>query len=559
MENASNSNENSTVKIYQRKEFIPVVVFGTIFLVLLFSTALSGHPPNINSMNQDHNLTYEVITLEGQNFGEPDNGGEVRIGDLILAPSNFSKWSDNKIVINLPREVPSGVISVITKNGRCSGEIYINPEEVPRIASYVDPLIREVVPAVTAVGSLVNITGERFGQEQGESRVFFTWIEENRSRSETGNITDPVVYARDRDLDYVFWSDNKIQLRVPDGIQTGKIALVTMAGMSNFKYIDLQTRFGEKEYYDRNKYPLRLSFTVSGTVQPDSDPFFVWFPVPAEWPELRGVQLYNTSINMDADRVEGAARIDLNTSLMTKPLSISADCIFDLYAIKTEIDIHLVEPFQDTKSDFYKKFTESDHWIRPADPFIQALHYKYFKKEPNPFIYARMLYDKMREEFSFEEVTADSFDGIRQYMAKKSGNAKVYAVTYCSLLRAAGIPSRIVGGYIIDSSRKLLPHYWTEFFIEKIGWVPVDPYLGDEQLNSSFVKGDDFHNFYFGNLDNRHIPLAKGLTELPRLITNSKIIGNEKIPAFFSHIAEIPFTVESLSIEWDDPQLIGIY
>ena len=42
-----------------------------------------------------------------------------------------------------------------------------------------------------------------------------------------------------------------------------------------------------------------------------------------------------------------------------------------------------------------------------------------------------------------------------------------------SLCRAVGIPSRLVGGYLLYP---LAPsqHFWTEIWIEKSGWVPFD-------------------------------------------------------------------------------------
>ena len=43
-------------------------------------------------------------------------------------------------------------------------------------------------------------------------------------------------------------------------------------------------------------------------------------------------------------------------------------------------------------------------------------------------------------------------------------------------------------------------HVWAEFYLQNIGWIPVDPTIGQ----------DDNKDYFFGNLDNKRLVMSKG-------------------------------------------------
>ena len=77
--------------------------------------------------------------------------------------------------------------------------------------------------------------------------------------------------------------------------------------------------------------------------------------------------------------------------------------------------------------------------------------------------------------FLFLQMRGDDFD---------------FSSAYVVLLRSLGIPARVVEGYALgepfDGGRlfnSLHHHYWAEFYLEGVGWVPIEvtpPYLGRE-------------------------------------------------------------------------------
>ena len=67
---------------------------------------------------------------------------------------------------------------------------------------------------------------------------------------------------------------------------------------------------------------------------------------------------------------------------------------------------------------------------------------------------------------------------------KRRGNCEYFASSYATLLRLAGIPSRLVGGYRGGSYNEMgryylvteeMAHVWVEAYLEGVGWQFVDP------------------------------------------------------------------------------------
>lgn len=106
-----------------------------------------------------------------------------------------------------------------------------------------------------------------------------------------------------------------------------------------------------------------------------------------------------------------------------------------------------------------------------------------------------------------------SADPIDEFLfEKKAGNCEFFASSFALLLRASGVPSRLVGGYYGGEYNELggyylvtesMAHVWVEVFLEGVGWVRRDP--------STFAAG-----FGGGGSDRR-----RGLLQKARLLVDS--------------------------------------
>ena len=69
------------------------------------------------------------------------------------------------------------------------------------------------------------------------------------------------------------------------------------------------------------------------------------------------------------------------------------------------------------------------------------------------------------------------------------------------MCRAAGIPARPVVGFWADPDYGSA-HAWAEFYVQDIGWIPVDPTIGQQS--------EERREYYFGNMDNKRLIMSKG-------------------------------------------------
>jgi transglutaminase-like putative cysteine protease len=88
---------------------------------------------------------------------------------------------------------------------------------------------------------------------------------------------------------------------------------------------------------------------------------------------------------------------------------------------------------------------------------------------------------RLRDQFDFQE-SMDALDHF--WFETRTGNADLYAGTFVYLMRAAGVPARLVAGYrggklmaLTDYVivKKSHAHAWAEIWEEKRGWQRIDP------------------------------------------------------------------------------------
>jgi transglutaminase-like putative cysteine protease len=85
--------------------------------------------------------------------------------------------------------------------------------------------------------------------------------------------------------------------------------------------------------------------------------------------------------------------------------------------------------------------------------------------------------------------------GAKVALTDKQGDCTSYSDLFIALLRARGIPARIVEGYTINAINLNEGHNWVEVYFDDIGWVPFDPTFDDNNGSTSL----------FNNLDNIYV------------------------------------------------------
>ena len=118
--------------------------------------------------------------------------------------------------------------------------------------------------------------------------------------------------------------------------------------------------------------------------------------------------------------------------------------------------------------------------------------------------------------------TTDALTALRLGEASCNGKSRLLV----ALMRASGIPARLVGGVVLESGKKRTSHQWVEAFAGG-RWVPFDPtnrhfaelpanylvlYRGDETL---FRHTSDTNFDYGFEIVRRQVPAERTLTTFP--------------------------------------------
>lgn len=160
----------------------------------------------------------------------------------------------------------------------------------------------------------------------------------------------------------------------------------------------------------------------------------------------------------------------------------------------------------DLKSPLYQKYTKSHSPAEemPSDEDIDSkpplsLKETGIRSNYLPVVKAKKIYDYLGEKLSY--------GGTSDISGDKKINCATYTYMFVELCRQAGVPARRCAGFAFSANPQdpnktdVSGHNWAEFYIEGVGWIPVDPTMGD--------KKDLREKYYFGSVDNGHLCVSK--------------------------------------------------
>lgn len=534
-----------------------------LFLLFLFSLS-TKNVPEIATINPTVGNPGDVLTVYGSHFGEVSSDSYLEIGGSRLTSSSFVEWTDTRIAVKLPQNVRDGLVYVITKEGRSEPKVFTNKALVP-VPVLPDPKLK--MPYITEldnkqhyVGSTVTINGKNFGLMRNGAKVIFSWKEDGSQQTENLLCSDS---------DYEYWSDESIQVRVPDGAVTGVVTIETDKGASNAYPFAVAKDAGEKIFSKKCTYAVNLAVEIknieleknanqnaSDKVPPS---IALRIPLPPITSAQRAVQVTES---------QPAPLIENLSSTMVHDLRLENDSanafklnhsfVITTYAQNTRINEKNIKPYTKNCLQKMAQYTKSSSAVPSNNDKIMTLAKQIAGKEKNPYIQARLLYKHVTSNFKISDglkVRETNYDTVLFW---KSGDAYDITMLYCALLRSLNIPAMPVAGILVDSAMKTQAHWWVELYLENVGWVPVDVALGAGMPYEQFGEAKD-NDFYFGNLDGQHIAFSCGENQLQQIVSNGKIVYYPKSYAIQSIWEESSEAIKKYSSYWLLPQITGIY
>jgi len=546
--------------------FIIVLILGSIYLIGFRTKPV----PEIVSVVPPVGSPGDLVVINGVNFGDVRDMGYVEIAGSKLTASSYISWADNCIKIVLPANVQDGLLIVGTKELRSKPALFANevdiPVPVPAVQQVTKPVITMLSAEKVSPGELLVISGNNFGDSKNQSKVYFTMDCNNKiSEADYKNmvmLTENMIPANEDDFDYISWSNTEITVRVPDGAYSGVVIVDTGREKSDPKEITINMDAGRKEYLNKKIYLVQYTADIADVVTNDISTITLRCPVPYSYPAQPDVEITEVLPEPILMNYQNNLIHQITKSRNNTPKSVFKQTfVLPVFEVHSRVNVAKIGNYKNTEKNLLSGALKADSLVPSGADEVKELCEKIIGKEKNPYNKAKLLYDYMCEKYKVQAKVRKNDSDPLDLIKKESGDAFDFAVIYTALLRAAEVPAYTAGGVLVNQDLTTQAHWWCEFYIDKIGWIPCDPALGAGLEYKQWSDSDlvDVKEYYFGNMDAHHIMFSRGWSQLKPFSADNKIVQQPRSFALQSIWEEANKDTAKYSSYWSVPVVKGVY
>jgi len=540
---------------------LPYLILFSLLLVLFLSSTLSQRPPEVRSIAPDDARPGEELVIKGRFFGRERNGARVSVNGYSPPSSAYLSWADRRISLIVAEEMPLGLLAVVTKNGESREVVpFTNEARVPQSASGPlvpgQPYISGLEPRSGPPGTLVTITGINFGLDRGTARAEFAWIPGDRTKILPDLGRGDMLPALEYNQDYVSWEDREVRVRVPDGASSGSLRVVTDKGESNSIYFEVQDAVGSKLFTNKRIYHVQYGVEIADVATSGTPGRLrLWVPRLLQGPSQRDVRMIAREPEPLFDNYEGFTLFAFDDIGKGDRRLINQSFMLSAYEVEAKINAARVPLDYDTTGRLYQRFTAADPLTPSEDEGLVRTARAIMGQERNPYLKALAAYNYVVAFLSYSAGATDVLESLKT----RRGDASVYSLLFTSLLRASGVPARPVAGYVVSSEGRAVRHLWAEFYLEQLGWVPVDPALADGLKFGDFPRVLNPASYYFGSMDSQHIIFSRGLSVLKPMDPRAAVVTRHDAPGLQTIHEEYSGGITGYTARWTELEILGVY
>ena len=543
--------------------FILIVLFLFIGFCVIEIGIFSKVLPVISSVNPVVFDKNETITIVGKHFGEEAEDSFLKIDNVMIPSTLCSEWTDTKIVLSSNMISDGGLLFVIAKNSYSKPVFISNASDVPIVRMQENVESRPSIEALSKdygeIGSLIKIYGSNFGTIRDNSNVIFIKKDVLSEREYSENFLllpddkniENYMYCSEKDFDFDFWSDEEIHIRIPDGAQSGLIAIKTKNGTSNAIPFNVRGNIGTKSLQNKQNFLISMETEVSNVKAEENNMLFLRIPSPEETNSQSNIKVvFNAPSLLVQNNNEGVI-YQFDNIREDDKISIKQQYTITSYEIETNINARNISlKIQNQKlHDYYTKETSL---LPVTEVIIKKLVDDVVQNEKNTYLKAKKIYEYIIENFNItKETFSDRTQTVLSMLENKTGSPYDVSLLFSTLCRASDIPCMPISGVITDEDKTYL-HWWAEFYIDAYGWVPVDIGMA---LDIPFEsKIENRRTYYFGNLDGNRISFSHGEKEILPMTADGKTYSRERNFALQSFWEEA-LNINSYTCFWHVPQI----
>ncbi len=530
--------------------------------IILYLSWITSTTPVITSIEPKIAEKDASIIISGKHFGDTYAASWIQIGDAIIQSESCELWTDTKIIFKYPESQNENLLRVVVQNRKSNHTFLANKNEIPivkeKALASAPPIVSKLSKTASEVGSVIKISGQNFGNTRGNAQVLFvpnsstTLIPQLKLGEDIG-----AAACSEHDFDFIYWADDELRIRVPDGADTGMVIVKTDGGISEPTPFRVRNKIGTKTNSNKKAILLASEVSVSDCKAKGQNSFFIKVPLPIQSFSQKGleiisvmptpfVQNYNDSTIHRYENIESG-----------KKISIRQEYNIDSYELNTRINPINIRINSRKNTGVYKKYTASTALIPTQDPVIKETLYKIIGRERNPYHKARKIYNYFLTQMEIIPTsTLNSGNAPVDALTKKTADTYDAVILFTALARACGIPAEPMAGIVIDSNQKSYLHWWAQFYIEGFGWVPVD--IGMAKGIPFDIGIPQKERYYFGNLDAFRVAFSYGEKVHTSMTSNSKSTTKDRSYAFSDSWEEFSGEIEYKST-WKIPEVVSIY
>ncbi len=162
---------------------------------------------------------------------------------------------------------------------------------------------------------------------------------------------------------------------------------------------------------------------------------------------------------------------------------------YDITVYRVHVDfskIGTVYPY-DTSSELYKRFTAKSEPVESDHPRIKQMADAAKRISKNDLEYARNAFIALQKALKWK--TTGKYGNVTEIFNNGGGDCAALTTIFVSLMRCKGVPARHIVGGSINQKVEFGTHVWPEFYLERYGWIPVDPSMTSDVPYFGYFDG----------------------------------------------------------------------
>jgi hypothetical protein len=533
-----------------------------ITCAVIFLIACTNNRPHIAGVNPKFASEGDIIAISGEHFGEAGERTYITIAGERPTASSYLLWQDDLIKVKIARSGVSGLIYVFADGKQSNGVVFSDRETIPQKPKVetvnAGPVIGALNPKTVSPGDLLTITGSGFGVSREKNDIFFAW-------DVSGHPTRLTLSASAFEGGYESWGEREIRVHVPDGAGSG---IVTIAKSGNGDSpagnpvmpgsqlnLEVSSVRGKKTLRDSREYIVALSTDVIVQEATVPNTLYLALPQPSPVASQQITRILSRTIKPYAEDHRGTTLYRIPDLKTGETVGVSESYLVTVSAVETAAI--QAAPTQDIKLPVYKNYLGKTPLIPADNPEIIAKAAAIIGRERSPYLKAQLIYRALQNELAFD--TDTDTDGALEALNTKTADSYSASLLFSALCRAAGIPAAPYAGVLVNMDRSTIKHYWAAFWIDGVGWIPVDLAFGAGIVPENWTLHAGHAAWYFGNIDNQRIAFSFGETTLAPVDSRGRTVSRDREYALQNIWEEAAGGLESYSSLWSDISINGIY